>query len=187
MVRAANAPHRNSRRAAPARSRVKLPFLRPLDRYVASEFIEDLRHHRAGISAAGDRDRPDGPTRQVSEPASHAGADRARVRLLVPRIDLHGAAGRGAVRDGVHDRIAHAALGAHGGKGVGDQLLPAARAHLRRRRDRHDDGVRARGSSFRSPTSSATSFSRKGATSPGTSGTTSRTALRAAVSTRSRR
>ena len=108
--------HRTDMMQAPA------PIPRPLR---VRRVLEDLRDDGARVSGALIIiDLTDNLDKYLNRQLPQR-ADRAQLSVLDPGFDVHGAAGRGAVRDGVLDRRVDAALRDHGGEGVGDQLLPA--------------------------------------------------------------
>ena len=85
---------------------------------------EDLRATAVGLPRAARHHRPDRSPADSISSASCRAPNRAELRLLDAGVDVHGDAGRGAVRDRLLDRDVHAPLGDHGREGVGDQLLP---------------------------------------------------------------
>ncbi|CAA9360754.1 MAG: Lipopolysaccharide export system permease protein LptG, partial [uncultured Gemmatimonadaceae bacterium] len=113
-----------------ARERGRHPPARPLRlRRVGA----DLRRDRARLPAARGDHRPHRQPGQVSQPQDPLRRSRAELPVLAARLDVHDPPGRGAVRHGVHDRVAHPLLRDHRGEGLGDQLLPHDRADRRRR------------------------------------------------------
>ena len=145
---------------------------RALDRYVLRRVHPDLRRHGARLPGARVRHRPRRQPPQVPEPQAPDARRRAELRLLAPGDDVQGAAGGGAVRDGVH-------------RSAPSRATPRSRRR-RRRGSASTASSRRSSSARRSPRSSASASasSRRGGTRSGSRSSSEHAATRRGTSAR---